>query len=95
VKAAKKLAQVEAKLADLELDRVSLRADLRETSARVDALLEERDVFVAMLLRAAREMSEPILRAGFLEELEAMVPGALDEVPADDRPDALRKRAAK
>ena len=74
-------------IAELELERVTLRSDVRD-------LERQREIFVAMLIRAAREIPEPRLRAGFLEELETLVPGALDEVSADQRPDALRRRLA-
>jgi len=90
-------------------DRIaSLEADLRETSARLDELLEEVDGFqedtlaleakldvaVALVLRGAREVREPILRAGLLEDLEAAIPGSTDELRTDERPEVLRQRAA-
>ncbi len=84
----RRVADLSARVHELEIERIALRLEVRD-HRRQEVL------FVGMLLRAGHEMGEPVLRAGFLEELEAMVPGALDEIPADQRPAALRKRAAK
>lgn len=73
--------------ADLEARVRHLHAELRDAGAL-------RETLVAMVLRAAREMGEPRLRASFLEEVGELVPGALDEVPVDERPAALRRRLA-
>lgn len=83
-----------ARLRETQDEGLALRADLRETSARLDELLEERDVLVALVLRGAREIREPKLRANLLEDLEAQVPGALADLRPDERPEALRRRAA-
>lgn len=49
-------------------------------------------VLVALVIRAAREMNEPILRASLLEDLETEVPGALRDLPESLQPKSIRRR---
>lgn len=60
-------------------------------SGEVQAMSETIDVLVAMVIRAAREVT-PRLRANILEELEELVPGSLDGLSVDERPETIRRR---
>lgn len=55
-------------------------------------LREHRAALVAMVIRAAREVTEPRARANLLEDLEGLVPGALDGLPDTMQPAQLRER---
>lgn len=74
-----------AELAAAERARDELADTTRELAAKVVTLS-------SMVVRCAREVREPTFRANALEDLGALVPGALDELRAEERPEALRRR---
>lgn len=63
----------------------------REGDALLGAASAINRVLVAMVIRASREV-EPRLRAGMLEELEALVPGSLEGLRKEERPEEIRRR---
>lgn len=65
----------------------------REGDALLGAAAAINRVLVAMVIRASREV-EPRLRAGMLEELEALIPGSLDGLRKEERPEEIRRRLA-
>lgn len=92
-------AEEHERLVRLERDNEHLRAVGRayqETAVaraeRIDELEEQarpaldRDLVVALLSRAAREIDEPRARAAFVEDVDGAIPGFAEQLPDRVRP---------